>query len=279
MVSGSSAPAGFDRARYLDRIGATAPVRADLAALGVLMRAHLDRVPFENLDVQLGRVPPETVDDIFDKVVNRGRGGWCYEVNTLFGVLLADLGYAVTRLSGDVRRGGDVAERPGNHLCLRVDLDRAYLVDVGFGGSTTTPIAIERGRVVDGPYAIHMVQVASDRWTFDETVGEGASFGFDFTTRPADEGILAAMRSALACEDWSPFVQNLVMQLRRGDTHWTLRGRVLTQLTPDGKTTRLLESADEMAAVGREVFAIELPEVARLWRRAADRHDQLFGTG
>ena len=278
MVSGLTAPAGFDRPRYLDRIGAATPVRADLAALGVLMRAHLDRVPFENLDVQLGRVPPETVGAIFDKVVGRGRGGWCYEVNTLFGVLLADLGYTVTRLSADVRRGGDVAERPGNHLCLRVDLDRPYLVDVGFGGSITAPVAIEPGRGVDGPYAIHLAHVGEDRWTFDETVGEGASFGFDFTTGAADESILAAMRSALAREDWSPFVQNLVMQLRRGDTHWTLRGRVLTQLTPAGKTTRLLESADEMAAVGRDIFSMELPEVEQLWHHAADRHAQLFGT-
>lgn len=278
-MSGLTAPTGFDRARYLDRIGASAPVRADLASLGVLMRAHLDRVPFENLDVQLGRVPLETVDAIFDKVVNRGRGGWCYEVNTLFGVLLADLGYAVTRLSGDVRRGGDVVERPGDHLCLRVDLDRPYLVDVGFGGSITAPVPIEPGTGVDGPYAIHLAHVGEDRWTFDETVGDGAPFGFDFATGPADEGVLAAMRSALAREDWSPFVQNLVMQLRRGDTHWTLRGRVLTQLTPTGKTTRLLESADEMAGVGRDIFAMELPEAERLWRRAVDRHAQLFGTG
>lgn len=277
-MSGLSAPAGFDRARYLDRIGAAAPVRADLAALGVLMRAHLDRVPFENLDLQLGRVPPETVDAIFDKVVGRGRGGWCYEVNTLFGVLLADLGYTVTRLSGDVRRGGDVAERRGNHLCLRVDLDRPYLIDVGFGGSITAPLAMVPGTSVDGPYAIHLAHIGGDRWTFDETVGEGAPFGFDFTTGPADEAMLAAMRSALAREDWSPFVQNLVMQLRRGDTHWTLRGRVLTQLTPAGKTTRLLESADEMAAVGRDIFGMELPEVEQLWHHAADRHAQLFGT-
>ncbi len=278
-MSPSSAPAGFDRARYLERIGAAAPVRADLASLGVLVRAHLAHVPFENLDVQLGRAPLETVDAIFDKVVGRGRGGWCYEVNTLFGVLLSDLGYAVTRLSGDVRRGGEVADRPGNHLCLRVDLDRPYLVDVGFGGSMTAPLAITPGTGVDGPYAIHLAPVGGDRWAFDETVGDGAPFGFDFTPGPADESILAAMRGALAREDWSPFVQNLVMQLRRGDAHWTLRGRVLTQLTPAGKTTRLLESADEMVAVGHEIFGMELPEVARLWTRAVDRHAQLFGVG
>ena len=278
-MSGSPTPAGFDREGYLRRIGAATPARADLAALGALMRAHLHHVPFENLDVQLGQDPLVAVDEIFDKVVGQRRGGWCYEVNTLFGVLLADLGYAVTRLSGDVRRGGDAIERRGNHLCLRVDLDRPYLVDVGFGGSITAPVAIEPGTGVDGPYAIHLAHVGDDRWTFDEVVGEGASFGFDFTTGAADEGILDAMRSAFAREDWSPFVQNLVMQLRRGDTHWTLRGRVLSQLTSAGKTTRLLESADELAAVGRDIFGMELPEVEQLWHLAATRHAQLFGTG
>jgi N-hydroxyarylamine O-acetyltransferase len=273
----SAAPAGFDRALYLRRIGAATPVRPDLASLGDLMRAHLEHVPFENLEVQLGRAPPGAVQDIFDKVVRRGRGGWCYEVNTLFGALLTDLGYSVTRLRADVRRGGDLADRPGNHLCLRVDLDRPYLVDVGFGGSITAPLAIEPATIVDGPYSVHLAHVAGDRWTFDETVGDGAPFGFDFTPGPADESLLAAMRSSLAIEDWSPFVQNLVIQLRRGDTHWTLRGRVLTQLTSIGKTTRLLGSADEMAAVGRDIFSMELPEIDRLWHRAADRHDQLFG--
>ncbi|WP_428632522.1 arylamine N-acetyltransferase family protein [Sphingopyxis sp.] len=278
MVSERQAT-GFDRARYLDRIGAAVPVCADLATLGELTRAHLAHVPFENLDVQLGREPPATVDAIFAKVVEGGRGGWCFELNTLFGRLLADLGYRVTRLKADVRRGGDIADRPGNHLCLRVDLDRSYLVDIGFGGSITAPVEIAEGVGVDGPYAVQLADIGGGCWTFDETVGDGAPFGFDFATEPADEGVLDAMRLALGREDWSPFVQNLVMQLRRGDVHWTLRGRVLTHLTPTGKTTRLLGSADEMAAVGREIFAMELPEVDRLWRRAADRHDQLFGTG
>ncbi len=279
MVSGLSAPVGFDRARYLDRIGAAAPVRSDLAALAELTAAHLARVPFENLDVQLGREPPATVDAIFAKVVDGGRGGWCFELNTLFGALLADLGYRVTRLKADVRRSGDIADRAGNHLCLRIDLDRPYLVDVGFGGSITAPIVIAAGAGVDGPYAIALAHVEDDRWTFDETVGDGAAFGFDFTTTPADEKLLDAMRLALAREDWSPFVQNLVIQLRRGDAHWALRGRVLTHLTPTGKTTRLLGSADEMAGVGRDIFGMELPDVGRLWQRAADRHDWLFGTG
>lgn len=278
-MSGPARAAGFDRARYLDRIGAATPVRPDLAALGALTRAHLAHVAFENLDVQLGREPPVAVDAIFAKVVGQGRGGWCFELNTLFGALLADLGYSVTRLKADVRRGGEVPDRPGNHLCLRVDLDRPYLVDVGFGGSLTAPLAIAAGAAVDGPYAIDLAHVGDDRWAFDEKVGDGTAFGFDFSTGPADENVLDAMRRALAREDWSPFVQNLVVQLRRDDAHWSLRGRVLTQLTRAGKATRSLGSAEEMAAVGRDIFGMELPEVDRLWRRAVDRHDQLFGTG
>ena len=64
-MSGSPPPAGFDRERYLRRIGAATPARADLATLGALMRAHLHHVPFENLDVQLGQDPLVAVDDIF----------------------------------------------------------------------------------------------------------------------------------------------------------------------------------------------------------------------
>jgi N-hydroxyarylamine O-acetyltransferase len=100
-------------------------------------RRALQRLPFENLDVLLQRpihIEPEAV---FAKVVEQGRGGYCFELNSLFARLLVSLGYRVSLLVGRVRWGipDEVELTLQSHLLLRVDLDDgAYLVDIGFGG-------------------------------------------------------------------------------------------------------------------------------------------------
>lgn len=268
---------GFDRYAYLDRIGAMAPARCDLVALARLMRAHLAVIPFENVDVQLDLIPSADVAAVFDKIVRRQRGGWCYELNTLFGALLADLGFEVSRIAADVRRGGDKPVHRGNHLCLAVHLDRPYLVDVGFGGSLSSPLPLEVGTVRDGPYTIALSAIDADRWAFDEIVGDAHPFGFEFSARDADEAVLDAMRVVQATAGWSPFVLNLVVQCRRGDGHWALRGRTLTHQTPAGKTTRLIGDAAEMTAVAEDIFRLVLPDPERLWQRVTARHEALFG--
>src|SRR5690349_13822179 len=95
---------------YLDRIGYGGPVRADLATLKALHRAHLLTIPYENLDVQLGRRVTTDPADAYDKIVRRGRGGWCYEMNGLFAWALGEIGFSVIRMAGAANREllGDV---------------------------------------------------------------------------------------------------------------------------------------------------------------------------
>lgn len=140
--------AAMDVQRYLGRIGFTGEVRRDLATLTALQRAHLSTVPFENLHVfhRLG-VRTDT-DWSVPKIVEQGRGGWCFENNGAFGALLEALGFDVLRLGAAVLLGGP--NTVVDHLALEVALDEPWLVDVGFGESFTRPLALNRRGPQDG---------------------------------------------------------------------------------------------------------------------------------
>ncbi|MEM7094197.1 MAG: arylamine N-acetyltransferase [Actinomycetota bacterium] len=133
---------------YLTRIGWHGPVEHDLDTLGRLQLAHLQSVPFEALDVFAGRRVLADNDWAWNKVVGRGRGGWCFEANGAFAVLLEELGFTVTRLGAAVLLGGPATMI--DHLVLEVLLDEAYLVEVGFGDqSPITPLPLGRAGPIE----------------------------------------------------------------------------------------------------------------------------------
>jgi N-hydroxyarylamine O-acetyltransferase len=134
----------LDLDRYLTHIGydRSAPGALDptLATLTRLHRAHTLRVPFENIDVQLGLPIRLDLESLQAKIIGRARGGYCFEHNTLFAAVLRRLGFRVTSLAGRVRFAAN-APTPRTHLLLRVDFDDAgakgavpIIADVGFGG-------------------------------------------------------------------------------------------------------------------------------------------------
>lgn len=262
--------------RYLARIGLSGSVRPDIETLRAIHGAHAGSIPFENVDVQLKRPVSMDIAAIYDKLVMHRRGGWCYEQNGLMAWALREIGFDVSRLCAGVMReaAGDV--QLGNHLCLRVNLERPYLVDVGFGGSLLEPLPLALGERVDAPYRVGLKQIDDGYWRFTEHA-HSDPFSFDFKDSSADEGLLAAKCSWLQVHPQSPFVQNLVVQRRRGATHVTVRGRVLTIMTAAGSDKRLLADADELAGVLLESFQLDVPEVRSLWPAICDRHAALFG--
>ncbi len=135
--------------RYLTRIGVSErPSELDVDSLGRLMLAHLQTVPFENLDV-FNLVPVRTdVDWSVAKIVDRRRGGWCFELNGAFGALLGSLGYDVKLTGAAVLLAGP--NMTLDHLCLEVMLDRPYLVDVGFGDTFIRPLELNSKAEQDG---------------------------------------------------------------------------------------------------------------------------------
>ena len=267
----------MDIGSYLDRIGLAERPNPNLAGLAALHRAHLLAIPYENLDVQLGRPVTLARGPIFEKLVINRRGGWCYEMNGLLGWALGELGFRVTRATGAVVRQviGEAAH--GNHLVLKVETDEGlYLADVGFGDGPIDPVAVRPGAFQANGFSFSLSQADGDWWRLTNHPAGGAP-SFDFHLDPADEALLERQCLRLQTAAESPFVQNAVCQRHTENGLIVLRGRVLRSITPDRVSERLIESAADFLETLRGQFALDVPEAASLWPAICARHDAVFG--
>ena len=262
---------------YLRRINFGDTWQPNLETLARLLRTHVCAVPFENLDVQLGRPLTIDVEHAYDKIVNRHRGGWCYEQNGLFGWALSQIGFDVTRIAASVMRQERGAAADSSHLCLLVRVPETpghYLVDVGFGGSMIHPLSLAEGEHDQPPFQLGLRSLDNGDWRFWEDIGSG-EFSFDFTEVSADESAMSDKCNFLQSDPASSFVLNLVAQLRLPEQHKTLRGKVLTISTRDGAQSRILDSADELVATLADHFGLDVPEIADVWPRVEARHEDI----
>ena len=133
----------FDISSYFKRINYTGPAAADTSTLHALMRHQIFSVPFENLDVQAGKIVSLAPDDIAEKVLKKGRGGYCYEVNGLFAMALEALGIPYRFVAA--RPMFYPARRPKTHMALIAEVEsRQWLCDLGFGSyGIRAPMALD----------------------------------------------------------------------------------------------------------------------------------------
>jgi N-hydroxyarylamine O-acetyltransferase len=129
---------------YLRRIEYDGPRVASVETLRGCIANISSLVPFENLDIPLGTPIRLDIRLIYDKIVTRRRGGFCYELNGLFGELLTAMGFSVEMLSARVRREDGGFGPEFDHMLLKVELEEPWLVDVGFGDSFVDPIVFRR---------------------------------------------------------------------------------------------------------------------------------------
>lgn len=263
---------------YLDRIEYRGSVRPGFATLAALQEAHVCSVPFENLDVQLGHPLSTRIEEAYEKIVANRRGGWCYEQNGLFGWVLSQIGFEVTRVSASVMREQRGAASAASHLCLIVqcpESTKPYLVDVGFGGSMYRPIALAEAQYDQAPFKLGLNRLDDRNWRFWEDLGDG-QFTYDFTEEPACESSLAEKSSLLQSDPASSFVLNLVAQQRSRNRHCSLRGRVFSIAESGARKTKTVDSPEELVAILANEFGLDVPEAAGLWPKINARHDQLF---
>ncbi len=155
----------FNLTDYLSRIGYQGVVTNDLATLEKLVSKQLQSVPFENTEVQSGRIPSLIPEDMYTKIITHGRGGYCYEINGVFAMALTAIGFEW--YFAGARPMFYPMRRPKTHMVVIVRIKgRDYLCDTGFGGyALRAPIAIEEGEVtqkgdrfrlefIDGEYVL-----------------------------------------------------------------------------------------------------------------------------
>lgn len=267
----------MDIDRYLNRIRCVRPRRPDLEGLRAVHAAHLLAIPYENIDVQLGCKTTTSVEASYEKIVTRGRGGWCYEMNGLLGWALAELGFRVTRVTGSVGRKKFGDSHNGNHLVLRVDLeDGTYLADTGFGNGPLYPFKVAPGDFSDGRFTFALDRADGPWWRMTNWPTK-ADDTFDFMLAPADEAQFARMCTHLQTSPDSNFVKNFVVQHHTNDGVVIVRGRSFRHATPDETIDSVIGSADELVNLLGERFGLDVPEVAALWPRIVARHEELFG--
>ncbi len=175
----------LDLDAYLRRIGYHRPVTPTAPTLAALHRAHIAAIPFENLDVVLGRGVSVDLPSVQAKLVRQRRGGYCYEHGVLFAAVLERLGYTVDRLLA--RIGADKHRpRPRSHMTLHVRADdEQWLADVGFGAGLLEPLPWgDTGSRQQGGWTYQLIPDGPDRWQLHERTGPDWSVLYSFTAEP-----------------------------------------------------------------------------------------------
>ncbi|WP_265111556.1 arylamine N-acetyltransferase family protein [Halosolutus halophilus] len=228
-------------ARYLDRIGLDPDRRPDRdgAALERLQRAHVTSVPFETLAVAgdpfdrfEGDGISVQIDPLYEKIVERRRGGFCYELNSLFAWLLDGLGFDVDAVAARVVSDGEPG-LPAAHRSTLVTLSdgRRYVVDVGMGTPTMRrPIALSgdrEGRVDEAGVEWRVVERdrpdADFATQYREPGDEAWTDRYVFATTPRDSSYFAATPDHLVAAPESPFTGDPVVSMATDRGHVKLR--------------------------------------------------------
>jgi N-hydroxyarylamine O-acetyltransferase len=259
----------IDVSAYLERIhyrGPTGPTAENLLALH---RAHMFAVPFENLDIHLGRPILCDADSFLDKIIRERRGGFCYELNGAFAALLTALGFEVPLLSARVARPDGNYGPDFDHLALRVNSPApaeaaswlAELADVGFGDSFLEPLRMDS--TLEQPQIGRIYRVLQKEGGFVLEALKGGPKAewikqYSFTPQPRQIGDFAAMCQYHQTSPESYFTRQRICSRATPRGRITLSDLTLIETVEGRREERVLSGEDEWRATLRELFQIDL---------------------
>jgi N-hydroxyarylamine O-acetyltransferase len=264
----------MDRHAYLQRIGYRGELTPTVATLRELHRAHLLAVPFENLDIPLGRPIVLDQDALFDKIVTRRRGGFCYELNGLFAALLSELGFGVTLLSAGVARADGGFGPDFDHLTLLVNVNTptsqppasspqspAWLADVGFGDSFRDPLRLVEGVEQPQDGRAYRIDRDGELLTLMQRDGAGWEPQYRFTLQPRQHAEYANMCAYHQSSPASSFTRKRLCTLATPDGRITLSDRQLIVTSRGVRTEETLADDIVYQTALRQHFGIELAQL------------------
>ncbi|OBI86141.1 arylamine N-acetyltransferase family protein [Mycobacterium asiaticum] len=258
----------LDLSAYFDRVGYRGASDPTLEVLQGLVTAHTRAIPFENLDPFTG-VPVDDLgpEALFDKLVRRRRGGYCYEQNGLMGYVLAELGYRVRRLAGRVvwMQPPDAPLPAQTHTVLAVTFPGCagpYLVDVGFGGQTpTSPLRLQTGGVQQTTHEPYRLEDRGDGLVLQAQVrGEWQAL-YEFSTQTRPQIDLTVGSWYVSTHPASHFVTGLMVAAVTEDARVNLSGRTLAIHRAAGSEKIVLDDVAGVLDTLRQRFGIDVSDV------------------
>jgi N-hydroxyarylamine O-acetyltransferase len=259
-----SLPAPIDLDAYCAHIGYSGPRLPTRAVLGEVHLAHASRIPFENLDILLGR--PIRLDraSLQAKLVHARRGGYCFEQNLLFAAVLEGLGFPVTPLAARVRLGAHrVSSR--SHMLLQAQAEgRWWLADVGFGGGgLLEPLPLAVGCVSRQHGWNYRLVLEANLWVLQSAQADDWQDLYAFTLEPQYLVDYEMANHYVSTHPASHFVQTLTVQLPTPQARYVLRDYDLTVTRSTGTSTRTLAGDEERLRVLAETFGLDFPPGTR----------------
>jgi N-hydroxyarylamine O-acetyltransferase len=266
----------MDIQAYLRRIDYRGERTPTAATLHELHRAHLLAVPFENLDIHLGRPIMLSQDALFDKIVTRRRGGFCYELNGLFALLLRELGFEVTLLAAGVARPDGGFGPEFDHLTLLVKAPSAepkthnlqstmgnlqsetWLADVGFGDSFREPVRLVEAVEQEQDGRAYRLDRSGEHFTLTQRDSAGWKPQYRFTLQPHAQAEYADMCYYHQTSPESSFTRKRVCTLATPDGRITLSDLTLIITAHGERNEQVLPDELAVQAALREHFGVEL---------------------
>lgn len=269
---------------YLERLGLDADLPATHASLRAVHRAHAQQVPYDNLDIMLGRPTSTVPADSVARVATTGRAGYCFHQNGALGSVLADLGFAVESRHGHVWTLPEQRDRPElNHLALVVaglptpaNPGGRWWCDVGLGaGGFLDPAPLVEGDILDGPFRFEVRAVRDGGWSYRNDP-RGTFAGLEVRHRPVGQAAVDAAHAALSTPPDGRFTRVLVVERRDPLGADTVRGCTATRTDTAGVSRRDLTSYDEwrgaLDAIGLVVDDVTEDDLRALFDRSLESH-------
>ena len=231
---------------YLKRINISGIIKPDIANLRILHRNHLLNIPFENLDIHCNRKIFLEVNSLEEKIINRNRGGYCYELNGLFFHLLKNLGYNVKMISARVSNNSGGFGEEFDHLAIVVEADNLWLADVGFGDSFIEPLEIKLNEIQKDPNGYYRIsEVTGTDYLSLQKSSDGLSFKdeYIFTFKEREWKEFEEMNNYHQTSPDSPFTQKQLCTIANENGRITLTDRNLT--VTEGNEKKIIEIKDK----------------------------------
>ena len=251
----------MDVESYLSRIYYDGGRKPSASTLRRLHRQHLYTVPFENLDIALGVPIRLDLAALFEKIVVRKRGGFCYELNGLFCALLKALGFRVEMLSARVRSADGNFSREFDHMLLKVMLDESWIADVGFGDSSLDPVRMQPTNAEMDSEPEFTVLAANGSWELARRQSDARYVAdYRFTETPRQLGDFAGMCQFHQTSPESHFTQNRVCTKALPNGRITLSGMRLIETRDGVRRESALNTKEELRDCLSRQFGIEFPD-------------------